>query len=450
MEERQSHKKAWIALGVVLGLLVVGGGAYKFYEAEKYKCSLQNQYNRAFYEMTESLQDIEVSLEKGMLISNPKQMVNLSNEINRKAEAAKANLGQLPIQDVSLDQTSKFLTQVGDYTYSLAMKVLDDETPTQEEYDNISQLIQYSKTLNESLSNMEAQLFDGKATIGKMQAVAAGDDKVGIDLGLAEIEEQFVDYPALIYDGPFSSHIEGMEAQMLKDRAEVSLEEAKEIARSFLGDRVQLIESNGEKGGNMPAYSFTGYADPRKKEAGINIDISKQGGQVIWMLDNRAVGTGNLDVNQAKQKAVQFLDQKGFTNMKDSYYEVQNNVATINYAYSKDGIVMYPDLIKVKIAMDNGECIGIETKGYLMNHKNRKLPEPALTKEDAKARVNPNLTINAVELAVIPTDSKSEIYCYEIKGVSGERNFIIYINAMTGAEEKILLLMESESGVLSM
>ena len=32
---------------------------------------------------------------------------------------------------------------------------------------------------------------------------------------------------------------------------------------------------------------------------------------------------------------------------------------------------MYPDLIKVKVALDNGEVLGMETTGYLNNHTQR-------------------------------------------------------------------------------
>ena len=65
------------------------------------------------------------------------------------------------------------------------------------------------------------------------------------------------------------------------------------------------------------------------------------------------------------------MNTHGFENMKETYYLKQDGIVTINYAYNQDGVIMYPDLIKVKVALDNGEILGIETTGYLNNHTQR-------------------------------------------------------------------------------
>ena len=57
--------------------------------------------------------------------------------------------------------------------------------------------------------------------------------------------------------------------------------------------------------------------------------------------------------------------------MQQTYYLKNDGVITINYAYSQNGVIMYPDLIKVKISLDDGQVLGIETTGYLNNHTER-------------------------------------------------------------------------------
>ena len=42
-----------------------------------------------------------------------------------------------------------------------------------------------------------------------------------------------------------------------------------------------------------------------------------------------------------------------------------------------------------------------------------------------------------------------EVLCYEFKGTYMNKNFIVYINAENGREEEILLLIESENGILT-
>ena len=136
--------------------------------------------------------------------------------------------------------------------------------------------------------------------------------------------------------------------------------------------------------------------------------------------------------------------------MKETYYLAENGILTINYAYVQQDIIMYPDLIKIKVALDDGEILGIETTGYLSNHEERNLRTAKITKEEAKKKLNKNLNIMSEKMAVIPTEYKTEIFCYEFKGKIDDREFIVYINAETGEEEDILVIYNTPNGVLTM
>lgn len=41
--------------------------------------------------------------------------------------------------------------------------------------------------------------------------------------------------------------------------------------------------------------------------------------------------------------------------MVESYHLTENNIMTINFAYQDGGALCYPDLVKVGVALDNGE-----------------------------------------------------------------------------------------------
>ena len=116
----------------------------------------------------------------------------------------------------------------------------------------------------------------------------------------------------------------------------------------------------------------------------------------------------------------------------------------------QDNVIMYPDLIKVKIALDNGEVLGIETTGYLNNHTTRDISNIKITEEEAKKDLNKNLEIISSGMAVIPTEWKSEILCYEFKGKVEDKEFLVYINAENGREEDILIITNTPNGILAM
>ena len=111
---------------------------------------------------------------------------------------------------------------------------------------------------------------------------------------------------------------------------------------------------------------------------------------------------------------------------------------------------MYPDLIKVKVALDDGEILGVETKGYLNNHTERTISKNIISIDEAKKKLNKNLNIQSEGMAIIPTEFKTEILCYEFKGKINDSEFLVYINAETGDEEDILIVYNTPNGVLTM
>ena len=136
--------------------------------------------------------------------------------------------------------------------------------------------------------------------------------------------------------------------------------------------------------------------------------------------------------------------------MKETYYLKQDGIVTINYAYTQNNVVIYSDLIKVKVALDNGEVLGIETTGYLNNHTQRDTSKVKISKEEAKKTLNKDLQINSEGLAIIPTEYKTEILCYEFKGKVDDKEFLVYVNAENGREEDILIITNTPNGTLTM
>ncbi|MGM9936659.1 MAG: PepSY1/2 domain-containing protein, partial [Candidatus Ornithomonoglobus sp.] len=217
-------------------------------------------------------------------------------------------------------------------------------------------------------------------------------------------------------------------------------------AKDFLGNRGEGLLFETETANTaIEAYNF-GKDDNGNH---ITISITKKGGYVLYFLENKSVSTANYDIDAATGLAYRFLISHGINDMTNSYYEVGDNIATINFAYSQNGTKCYSDLIKVKVALDDGTIVGMECKGYLMNHRQRDIPDVMLSEEEAKAHVSTHLEVSAASLAVIPKDSLREVLCYEFKGTYMNKNFIVYVNAETGREEQILLLIESETGVLT-
>ena len=174
------------------------------------------------------------------------------------------------------------------------------------------------------------------------------------------------------------------------------------------------------------------------------------GGKVVLLNKDREVQEEKISKEEANKRGKEYLKTIGFENMEESYFMIQENIITINYFFKQDNIIVYPDLIKMKIALDNGEILGIETTGYLNSHTERRNLVPTVTLKEAKAKLNPKLNIQKEQLAIIPTEWKIEVLCYEFKGKIDETEFLVYINSENGREENILIIKETPGGILTM
>ncbi len=75
---------------------------------------------------------------------------------------------------------------------------------------------------------------------------------------------------------------------------------------------------------------------------------------------------------------------------------------------------------------------------------------PTLTIEEAESKIHKEIKVESKNLAIIPTEDKRELLVYEFKGTINEKKCIIYINALTGEEENILMIIETPNGTLTM
>lgn len=452
-ENRKSKPSMGYFLILVTLLLVITFSAaiVKNNTAEAMKGQLNDVYTRSFLQLTDCVKDIDTLLSKCVVTNSPYVLNDLANEIYQKASFAQANLGELPISHVEIDNTAKFLTQVGDYTYSISKKGLRGEELSADEKKQLEDLAKYSSTLTQTLFEIQNDLFSGKLSFDisekSSEVLASEDKKLDIGSSAEKMEKEFEEYPSLIYDGPFSDHINKISAKMLSKTNKITEQHAMEIAKEFLNEP-KKVSARGKSNSNIPTYVFSA-ANSGNDDA--YIEITENGGYVLYMLKNRDVAETKLDISDAVRLGADCLAKNKCYSMKESYYEIRNNIATINYAYVEDDITMYSDLIKIKIALDNGEILGFEANGYIMSHEeHRNLNTPSLTLDEARSKVSKSIEITSESLAAIPKENKTEVLCYEFKGKFNGKNYIVYINATTGAEEKILILLETENGTLTL
>ena len=423
-----------VAIFAALGIMNI-----KTYSEKKAaKAALGYVYTRSVEELANSVDNIKTELNKGKYCKDTQMLSKLANDIQSYAQSAKANLSQLPIKDLNLENTYKFLSQVGEYSLSLSEKCADGEALSDSEYENIKSLYDYSIGLSDNMWALEQELQTGLVDFSDF--VPSDSDTVGITSGFEDFEDSFSQYPTLIYDGPYSDHILNREPQMIKGKEMISVEDAQNLAKEIT--KSDKLTDNGAEGGKMSSYTFSdGYN---------TIAITANGGFLSYLIRDRAVNSSSISHEEAVKIATEFIKSVGYDEVKMTYFETLYNTTTLNFAGVQDGVTLYTDLIKVSVAMDNGEILGFDARGYITNHIQRDFTEPLVSEEDARNNLSPLLNVKGVNKAVIPTDGENDAYCYEFACTSeSDENILVYINCQSGKEEQILMLIISDSGTLT-
>lgn len=410
--------------------------------------AVEYSYMRAVEELSDAADNINSTLQKELYAGTADMRQNLAEKLWRDSSAAKAALAQLPVGELKLENTYKFLSQVGNYALSISEKVREDEELSIDEYTRLKTLHEFSDKLCRDMWELENSITSGEISLSEVAANVSDsgeeDAPPTVADGFTDFEEGFDSYPTLIYDGPFSDHILERTPRMTENANEVTQQKALERCSLALGINSTELSSVTEEAGKMPSWIFS------DKKGSVSCGVTKNGGYISYFLKSRQPSDSAISQQEAVSAADKFLSELGINSMKMTYFEEVGGVLTVNYAYLDGEVCCYTDLVKVSVAMDNGEILGYDARGYLVNHYDRDLSAERMSILDAQEKISPMLEVKSRTQALIPSDSEEELLCYEFSCQAEDgTNVLVYINAVTGAEEQILILVESESGTLT-
>ena len=437
---------AALALGVLAGV--------QYERAQRWQRQAENQYQHAFDELVTAMGEMDTALEKSLYATTPGMVNAVCTEVFGKAMTAQMSLGALPFHSEELERTSGFISRVGDYAFSLARAAANGSGYEPEALKALRSLSETAGVLSANLEDLRTELQAGTLRMGELDAAAhalllSEEDSVpALGDSMRLIEQEFSELPSLIYDGPFSEHLSGRAPRALEGLPETDEESARDAAARFLGVPRSRVFPTGESDGELPCY---GFGADTQGGGEVFLAVTKQGAQVLSMLSSRPVGSASVSAEQAVETAETFLANAGYRDMAETYHMTQEGVLTVNFAYRQGEVLCYSDLVKVSVALDTGKICGFEAKGYLTAHGPREIPMPAVSAEDARAAVPDSLEILAAQLALTPSEGKYETLCHEFKCAAEDgRHYIIYVNALSGAQHKILILLEDGNGALTL
>ena len=445
-EKRRESRRGyggWLAAVISLGLatLVLASVlTFTFLMPTANDTLLEATYQKSFYDTVEQVDNIDLNLSKILASGDTGAMQKYLVDTAINSELAENDIQQLPLQDESKFYTTKLINQIGDYAKYLNNKLIQGEELTSADIEGLNGLYKANRTLKESLQK----------TMGKMgvdysfsSLIEGGSGDIIIS-DFNELQNLSVQYPELIYDGPFSDGQSNREIKGLSGDV-ITAEQAKEeFTRLFGAFGLENVKNVGEVSGDIEAFNVQG-----EKEGEIYFaQITKTGGKLLMFSYSGSCNEVKIGDDAAIEKSQEFLTSVGINEMKPVWINLSNNLYTINFAYSVGDTTVYPDLVKIRVCAETGMVIGFEGKSYYTNHVQRTIERPSLSAEKAEEYLSANIEVENVRLALVPVGTKTEKLCYEFSGTFDGSTYYVYIDANTGRQVEMFKVIESTEGTL--
>ena len=135
----------------------------------------------------------------------------------------------------------------------------------------------------------------------------------------------------------------------------------------------------------------------------------------------------------------------GFENLEPVWVSENGTTCNINFCYIEDGVVIYPDMVKVKVCEERGIVTGAEAMSYVLNHSQRDIAGATITEAQAQSAIDGRIDVTSSRLAVIPLNGEEKL-CYEFAGTFDGSDYFVYVDAQTGDEVQVLTVVGTAQG----
>jgi spore germination protein len=438
------------ALLAVFAIAAVGLGAWGYQEHREKNAILiqaENNYQRAFHDLTYQMDLLHDKIGGTLAMNSGKSLSPALADVWRITSDAKGQVGQLPLTLLPFNKTEQFLSTIGDFSYKTAVRNLDDDPLSKKEQETLKKLYKQSGEIRNELRKVQhLVLKDNLRWMDVELALASGKentDNTIID-GFKTVEKKATGYDEKNAQSPSVAKFQQRDENFghLKGK-QVSKNEAIKLAKKYSGIH-HPREINVTENRKGSAYGFYNVVLSNGRGHEATLDITKTGGYPIWFIDNRGVRDQKISLHDAVKKAEQFLRDHGYKQLELAESAQYDATGLLTYVTVQDRIRIYPESIKIKVALDNGQVIGFSADDYLQSHRKRDLPEPAITAKEARGKLNSNLKVMQEGLAVITNNLGDDVLCYEFIGTMDHDTYRVYVNAENGLEEKVEKMQNAE------
>lgn len=431
----------WLASVIALGVTTLALATmltFGWLNMNGMQADMASVHTESLYELNSIVDNLDTNLAKARIAGSRDDQVRILTDIAVESEMAEVILERLPMDTQLTENMTGFVNKMGDSAQSMLYKVARGEKLSESEKASIEYMYEVNlgikQMLNEltSMSTPKDMLNAMKGKSGNLMATSFGD-----------LNNNTVETPKEINDGPFSDSIKKVTAKNLENLEEITSAQAEELAGKYFA---KYNVSNVHCTGEASADKITCYnVSLTTNDGEMLAQISKKGGKVVMFNSFKDCPDKNFSVERCTDIAEDFLKALGYEDMKPVWTSENGTTCNLNFVYEKDGVIFYPDMIKVKVCEQRGIVTGMEGISYVLNHIDRTAEDAEISKGEAQSKINSQIEIEGSRLTVIPFDGE-EVLAYEFYGSYGGSDYYVYVDAKTGEEIQIFTVIGTKQG----
>lgn len=445
IEKEKNKKKAIIGLSIataILGVSTLGLGiAYGVSNAQvgSYSLMLENIYQKNYYELVDNVNKADMNISKLLASDNSAYQGKLLTELSQTAKSMQVNVASLPINNENIYQGVRFINQMSGYTQVLEEKLAQGGALSESDIATLNDLHNMLTDIKRYLNNVSQEMGQGYSIVDASSKVNGEHDNFSENF--VSFKSVDSDYPSMIYDGPFSDSVVNQKVKGLSGNI-ISKEDAyKKVDKMF--KNIKTLKYDGETDGKFKTYNFSLTTSD---DQSLYVQVTKIGGHILGVNGNVESNIKNTDFENAKKIALDFARENGVENGEIVWFDELDAQIYFNITPKQEGVILYPDLVKVKVDLDKGNVVGYEAISYFTNHTLRTIPSQMLEAENLKKKIDDSFEIVLDRLVIAPLEYNREVLCFEFECNRNGATYYIYFNAITGVEENVLKVIETDDG----
>ncbi|MGN0807826.1 MAG: PepSY1/2 domain-containing protein [Candidatus Coproplasma sp.] len=422
----------WLAAVISLGVSTLALATivtFGWISMDEMQSSMAGGYTQSLYELNAIVDDLDTNLARAKASSSATDRVRVFTDIAAQSQNAELILERFPLEMQTTERLTAFINGMSRDTKGMLYTIVSGNELSAEQIESL----EYLYNTNAKVKTQLNKLIETTCEKDMLMAMRGGD---------CELSKVFATIQNNVFEEMPAKHGKHHTPAYLEGEEEITASQAESVAKRLFADySVSGARCVGEAMGIIPMYNVN-LTTP---DGEMLVQLSKAGGKVVGFDSFKDCKDTNFSVDRCVAIAEDFIEKMGYSGLKPVWASVNGTTCNLHFATEQNGVIIYSDLVKIKVCEQRGIVTGMDASGYILRHRDRQIEEASISEEQAKSSINGNIEVSSTRLALIPVNGKDRL-CYEFFGEMGGVEYYVYVDAQTGEELEVRTVINTKQG----